>query len=66
MTTNTTKETHKVQNCSRDKEKPLYDLCCIGYITRDTNISPKSTVNMPGGTAFYFAEAIKHLNKERF
>ena len=43
-----------------------YNLCCIGYITRDKIVTPQSTVYMPGGTSFYFAKAIKQLNPEGF
>ncbi len=43
-----------------------HSLCCIGYITRDKVITPQNTVNMPGGTSFYFAHAIKHLNPNDF
>ena len=43
-----------------------YNLCCIGYITRDKIVTPQSTVYMPGGTSFYFAKAIKQLNTDGF
>lgn len=43
-----------------------HNLCCIGYITQDKVITPQNTVYMPGGTSFYFAHAIKHLNPEGF
>ncbi|WP_297328262.1 PfkB family carbohydrate kinase [uncultured Bacteroides sp.] len=43
-----------------------HNLCCIGYITQDKIVTPKSTVNMPGGTSFYFAHAIKHLSVDDF
>lgn len=59
-------ENHKKQRGIKTTNQSYYDLCCIGYITRDTNITPKSTVNMPGGTAFYFAEAIKRLDCKNF
>lgn len=38
-----------------------HDLCCIGHITLDKVVTPKSTVHMPGGTAFYFSHAIRHF-----
>lgn len=38
------------------------DLCCIGHITLDKVITPQQSVNMPGGTAFYFSQAIKKFN----
>jgi sugar/nucleoside kinase (ribokinase family) len=40
----------------------LYDLCCIGHITIDKVVSPAGTVVMPGGTSFYFANAVAGLN----
>ena len=43
-----------------------YDLCCIGYITRDKIVTPQNTVYMPGGTSFYFAKAIRQLSTEGF
>lgn len=38
-----------------------HKLCCIGYITKDIIATPDNTVHMPGGTAYYFEEAIRHL-----
>lgn len=43
-----------------------HDLCCIGYITRDKIVTTQNTVYMPGGTSFYFAHAIKHLDTKGF
>ena len=40
----------------------MHDLCCIGHITLDKIVTPKNTVHMAGGTAFYFSHAIKHFN----
>lgn len=37
-------------------------ICCIGHITLDKIITPKSEVEMPGGTSFYFAHGIHNLN----
>lgn len=37
------------------------DICCIGHITRDCVITPQQTVQMPGGTAYYFAMCMAHL-----
>ena len=34
------------------------DICCIGHITHDKIVTPKSTAHMPGGTAFYFSKAM--------
>lgn len=39
-----------------------HDLCCIGHITLDKVVTPRSTVHMPGGTAFYTSHAIRHFN----
>lgn len=39
-----------------------HDLCCIGHITLDKVVTPKSTVHMPGGTAFYTSHAIRHFD----
>lgn len=40
----------------------MHDLCCIGHITLDKIVTPRNTVHMAGGTAFYFSHAIKHFN----
>lgn len=42
------------------------DICCIGHITLDKIVTPKSSVYMPGGTAFYFAHGISHLDTDNF
>jgi len=39
-----------------------HDICCVGHITLDKVVTPKNTVHMPGGTAFYFSHAIRHFN----
>lgn len=39
----------------------MKDICCIGHITRDKVITPKSTVYMAGGTSFYMSCGISHL-----
>lgn len=36
-------------------------LCCIGPITIDFVSTPHNTVQMPGGTAFYFASALAQM-----
>lgn len=41
-------------------------VCCIGHITLDKIITPRHTVHMPGGTAFYFAHAMRRLNHPDF
>lgn len=37
-------------------------ICCIGHITHDKIITPQSERHMPGGTSWYFAHAMLHLN----
>ena len=39
----------------------MTDICCIGHITHDTIITPKTRVEMAGGTSVYFAHAIRQL-----
>ena len=34
-------------------------LCCVGHITHDKVITPKASVHMSGGTAFYFGNALR-------
>jgi sugar/nucleoside kinase (ribokinase family) len=38
------------------------EICCIGHITHDKIITPKSIVHMAGGTAFYFSNALSRLD----
>ncbi|MDR1403709.1 MAG: PfkB family carbohydrate kinase [Tannerellaceae bacterium] len=38
-----------------------HKLYCIGHITLDKIVTPKQTVHMPGGTAFYFSKAINNF-----
>lgn len=38
------------------------NICCIGHITHDLIITPQSECHMPGGTSYYFAHAMLHLN----
>lgn len=40
----------------------MNDICCIGHITLDKIVTPKSTVFMPGGTAYYFSHGMHHLD----
>jgi len=42
------------------------EICCIGHITLDKIVTPRHTVYMPGGTAFYFAHGISRLNTDNF
>jgi sugar/nucleoside kinase (ribokinase family) len=39
----------------------MYDICCIGHMTLDKVITPQTELHMAGGTAFYFANAIRTL-----
>ncbi|HVS95551.1 MAG TPA: PfkB family carbohydrate kinase [Puia sp.] len=38
------------------------DICCIGHLTHDKIITPRSVVHMAGGTAFYFSNALSRLD----
>jgi sugar/nucleoside kinase (ribokinase family) len=40
----------------------MYDICCIGHITSDKVVTTSATMHMPGGTAFYFSNAICKLD----
>jgi sugar/nucleoside kinase (ribokinase family) len=40
----------------------MYDICCIGHITLDKVVTTKSVVHMAGGTAFYFANALRNMD----
>lgn len=39
----------------------MKDICCIGHVTLDKVITPRTTVYMSGGTSFYFSYALKNL-----
>ena len=39
-----------------------YEICCVGHITLDKVVTTKATVYMPGGTAFYFSNAISNMD----
>ncbi|WP_080902694.1 PfkB family carbohydrate kinase [Parabacteroides sp. Marseille-P3160] len=43
-----------------------YDLCCVGHITLDKVITPRNTVQMPGGTSFYCSEALSLFTDIRY
>lgn len=38
-----------------------HELCCVGHITLDKIVTPRSTTHMPGGTAYYFSHAIRRF-----
>jgi len=40
----------------------MYDICCIGHITLDKIVTPRSVVNMSGGTSFYFSNAVHKMD----
>ena len=40
----------------------MYDICCIGHITLDKVVTPRSEMHMAGGTAFYFSSALQNLD----
>jgi sugar/nucleoside kinase (ribokinase family) len=42
----------------------MYDVCCIGHITLDKIVTPDTEVFMPGGTSFYFANALHNIDKQ--
>lgn len=44
----------------------MTEICCIGHITLDKIITPHLETYMPGGTAFYFAHALSHLDHSGF
>ena len=39
-----------------------HQLCCIGHITLDKIITPQHSVDMPGGTSYYFSHAIRQFD----
>lgn len=40
----------------------MNEICCLGHITLDKIVTPKSVTYLPGGTAYYFAHGISHLD----
>ena len=40
----------------------MYDICCVGHLTSDKIVTPKTTIYMAGGTAFYFSYAVSNLD----
>lgn len=49
-----------------NNQTPLPILCCIGHITLDKVVTPEQSVSMPGGTAFYFANAMLSFDDIHF
>lgn len=48
------------------QNKETAEICCIGHITHDKVITPKFEAHMPGGTAYYFAKALKNFDHRGF
>ncbi|MBO9658704.1 MAG: ribokinase [Chitinophagaceae bacterium] len=40
----------------------MYDICCVGHITLDKIVTPGRRVEMPGGTSYYFSNAIRQMD----
>ncbi|MCG2618000.1 PfkB family carbohydrate kinase [Terrimonas sp. NA20] len=40
----------------------MYDICCVGHITLDKIVTPGRQVEMPGGTSYYFSNAIRQMD----
>ncbi len=40
----------------------MYDICCIGHLTLDKVVTPKTSVHMAGGTSFYFSNAMRKMD----
>lgn len=40
----------------------MYEICCVGHITLDKVVTTRATVYMPGGTSFYFSNALSNMN----
>lgn len=40
----------------------MYQICCIGHITSDKIVTPRSVNYLPGGTAYYFSLALSKLD----
>ncbi|MEP6748991.1 MAG: PfkB family carbohydrate kinase [Bacteroidota bacterium] len=38
-----------------------YDICGVGHITLDKVVTPRSVKHMPGGTSYYFSNAIRNM-----
>ena len=40
----------------------MYDICCIGHITLDKVVTPRTELHMAGGTAYYFTSALQNMD----
>lgn len=52
-------------NTENTTKKPA-EICCIGHITLDKVVTPRFTAHMPGGTAYYFANALRNFDHSGF
>lgn len=48
------------------REEEHTEICCIGHITHDKIVTPRSTVHLPGGTAYYFGHAMAGIGAKDF
>ncbi len=39
----------------------MYDICGVGHITLDKVVTPESVKYMPGGTSYYFSNAVRNM-----
>lgn len=51
---------------TNNDNKKAAGICCIGHITLDKVITPRFEAHMPGGTAYYFAKALKNFDHSGF
>lgn len=49
-------------NCLKKGCMDRIEICCIGHITHDKVVTPRSVVHMAGGTAFYFSNALSNMD----
>lgn len=56
----------KDKEINRKKINKGAKICCVGHITHDKVITPEFTADMPGGTAYYFAKALRRLPDKNF
>lgn len=40
----------------------MYDICCVGHITLDKIVTPGRHIEMPGGTSYYFSNALRQMD----
>lgn len=49
-----------------EENRATAEICCIGHITLDKVVTPRFTAHMPGGTAYYFANALRNFDHSGF